>query len=917
MRWKAILFFSALFMGFCFSAFSEIDSSKYDFVRFDANHITTHDTGVLNNFYAKLRHFSTERDKQIRIIQIGDSHVQSGMWGSKTEKEVKAYFKDTVWENGFIFPYRVARTYSLTDFKVIDKWGDWSRCRNVFRHMKCGWGLSGFTATTTSKFAGFELKTDTLAPFNYIAVFHDTLASQQIELLPESSNVLFAQRGMDNMMTEIGLGRPTRSFKLNVNLKEGNEFKLRGLFLGNDKPCIVYNELGVNGAEVPSFLYSPHLPRELGFVNPDLIILSLGVNDTYSSAYNDSTFHKQYDSLLAVLRRSAPNADIILTTPGDCKRFRKYVNKGNISARKSIIELAAKYNCAVWDWFSVMGGLGSVENWYRAGLANKDKLHLLSTGYGLQGELMAGAILEGYEHYLETRPIIEEREERNWMNIFTWFKYDSSRPLLFSSYIFLVLFTLFYTLFLAVYRNLTLRSVYLMLFSLYFYYMAGGYYFVLLLVSTVIDYFIGNKVYKSTSKRNAKWWVTLSLVANLGLLAFFKYSYFAIDLINDAFGTSLEVINWFAVISNGILNSDFDTAYIFLPIGISFYTFQTISYTIDIYRKKVKPVKNIADFAFFVSFFPQLVAGPIVRAADFVPQIYQKFKLSTQDFGRAITLIILGLIKKALISDYISVNYVDRVFDDPTRYSGFENLLAAYGYNIQIFCDFSGYSDMAIGMALLLGFRLPKNFNAPFRALDITDFWRRWHMSLSSWLRDYLYIPLGGNRKGKGRTYFNLLMTMFLGGLWHGASLRFLVWGAAHGFALAIHKLWMTFFGKGDDRPLWFKFLTWFTTFHFVVVTFMLFRAPTFSQFWVMLKQIGLHLNLSTAPQILVGYGGVLSVMLLGYLIHFIPDSFELKLDKAWVKMRWIGVSMALSLVIFIVYQFRTAGVQPFIYFQF
>jgi D-alanyl-lipoteichoic acid acyltransferase DltB (MBOAT superfamily) len=239
---------------------------------------------------------------------------------------------------------------------------------------------------------------------------------------------------------------------------------------------------------------------------------------------------------------------------------------------------------------------------------------------------------------------------------------------------------------------------------------------------------------------------------------------------------------------------------IYLPAGISFFVFQTLSYSLDIYRGQIQPVsaemkdfrsfcRSFLDFGFFVTFFPQLLAGPIVRAADFLPQIRKKPSLSNAQMSRALILILSGLVKKTIISDYISVNFVDRVFENPTLYSGLENLLATYGYAMQIYCDFSGYSDMAIGLALLLGFTLPDNFHTPYRSSSIQEFWRRWHISLSSWLRDYLYISLGGNRKGKFFTYFNLMVTMLLGGLWHGASWVFIAWGALHGIALAIDRI--------------------------------------------------------------------------------------------------------------------------------
>ena len=245
--------------------------------------------------------------------------------------------------------------------------------------------------------------------------------------------------------------------------------------------------------------------------------------------------------------------------------------------------------------------------------------------------------------------------------------------------------------------------------------------------------------------------------------------------------------NFLGGVIASLMGGEFTALDIFLPVGISFFTFQSLSYTIDVYRRDIKPLTNLLDYAFYVSFFPQLVAGPIVRARDFIPQIRKPLFVSQEMFGRGIFLIVSGLFKKAIISDYISINFVERIFDNPTLYSGVENLMGVYGYALQIYCDFSGYSDMAIGIALLLGFHFNLNFNSPYKSASITEFWRRWHISLSSWLKDYLYISLGGNRKGKFRQYLNLIITMFLGGLWHGASWNFVLWGTFHVVALALH----------------------------------------------------------------------------------------------------------------------------------
>ena len=348
------------------------------------------------------------------------------------------------------------------------------------------------------------------------------------------------------------------------------------------------------------------------------------------------------------------------------------------------------------------------------------------------------------------------------------FVYDPQAPMIFSSGIFLWLFAAFILVYLLLQRRLTARLLFVTAFSYYFYYKSSGTYFFLLALVTVADFFIARLMASSSVRWQRKVWVLVSLVINLGLLCYFKYTNF----LGDVFAS--------------LVGGTFHHYDIFLPVGISFFTFQSLSYTIDVYRKDITPLTNLLDYAFYVSFFPQLVAGPIVRARDFIPQIRRPLFVSHEMFGRGIFLIASGLFKKAIISDYISVNFVERIFDNPTLYSGVENLMGVYGYALQIYCDFSGYSDMAIGIALLLGFHFNKNFDSPYKSASITEFWRRWHISLSSWLKDYLYISLGGNRKGKIRQYANLIITMFLGGLWHGASWNFVVWGLLNAFFILL-----------------------------------------------------------------------------------------------------------------------------------
>lgn len=504
------------------------------------------------------------------------------------------------------------------------------------------------------------------------------------------------------------------------------------------------------------------------------------------------------------------------------------------------------------------------------------------------------------------------------------FFYSAEQPLLFTRLYFWVFFSIVLIGYGAFYKKKGLRTGYLFLMSLFFYYKSGGYYFGLLIFSTIVDYFIGKWIHESINPGKRKWLVALSVFTNLAVLGFFKYAYFFVNLINGLLDTQLEVFNFLANWANIFTGHQYDIHEIILPVGISFYTFQTISYTVDVYRRKVKPVDNIIDFGFYVSFFPQLVAGPIVRAADFVPQIYQKYRLTVREASHALFLIISGLIKKVLISDYISVNFVDRVFDAPTAYNGFENLMASYGYGLQIYCDFSGYTDIAIGVALLLGFRLPINFNSPYKAINITDFWRRWHISLSSWLRDYLYIPLGGNRKGKARMYVNLMITMILGGLWHGAAYRFVIWGAIHGGALVINKSYIRirkrispfYSSKHIERPI-VRMMAIFTTFHIVTFAWLFFRAPDVNHVLTMLSQITGNFPFELIPEMILHYWKPFGLIFMGFVLHWIPSWWKEEIRGTFIGLHWAWKMLITLLVVFIIFQVSTAGLQPFIYFQF
>ena len=480
--------------------------------------------------------------------------------------------------------------------------------------------------------------------------------------------------------------------------------------------------------------------------------------------------------------------------------------------------------------------------------------------------------------------------------------YDPKNPLLFNNGFFLYYFAVFMLLYYLFRHKLAIRKFIFCFFSLYFFYKASGSFVVLVIISAVVDFVLSNQIYRQQDARWKKFLLVLSIVFNLGILIWFKYTNFFIQLSNDLFRAQSSPLN------------------ILLPVGISFYTFENLSYTIDVYRGEFEPVRRFSDYLLFLSFFPKLVMGPIVRASEFIPQINQPYYVSEADFSKGFYLIVSGLFKKLIISDYITVNYVNYIFDEPSRYTGLECLFAVYGYAIVIYCDFSGYSDVAIGIARWLGFTIRPNFLSPYQSRNITEFWRRWHISLSSWLRDYLYIPLGGSRKGKLRTYANNMTTMLLGGLWHGASWNFVIWGGLHGVALAVNKLWAQVTKPWGDRYQKSRLVNTLgivLTFHFTCFCWIYFKAANIGLARDMIRQITGNFDLSVWNAFFAHYRPVLYMMLLGYLLHAIPDDWSEKLVIRYRKAPVLLYLVVLVVFAFLYGYFKTSVPVMPIYLQF
>jgi alginate O-acetyltransferase complex protein AlgI len=392
--------------------------------------------------------------------------------------------------------------------------------------------------------------------------------------------------------------------------------------------------------------------------------------------------------------------------------------------------------------------------------------------------------------------------------------------MVFTSFAF-VEFFLIVLVVLAACRTRWQRQLAILLASIVFYGYWNPWYLLLLATPSVIDYVCALRISETEVAGHRKFWLVCSVVSNLGLLGYFKYANFFVQNFAKFAGREIPALN------------------ILLPVGISFYTFKTMSYTIDVYRRHIEPCRSWWRYAMFVTYFPELVAGPIVRASVFLPQMTRSLRPSWPRAYVGLQLVALGFSKKLLVADRLA-KFVDYVFAHPSLYSTGTVWSGVIAYSLQIYCDFSGYSDIAIGISRIIGFDLPENFNMPYSSTSITEFWRRWHITLSQWLRDYLYIPLGGNRKGRIRTYINLMVTMLLGGLWHGASWTFVVWGALHGVALAAHKFWL----DTSHKRTWKVpgIVAWALTYVFVCFCWVLFRARDFQTAMVVVgKMVGIH----------------------------------------------------------------------------
>lgn len=599
------------------------------------------------------------------------------------------------------------------------------------------------------------------------------------------------------------------------------------------------------------------------------------------------------------------------------------------------------------------------------------------------------------------------------------FSFEAQDSMVFNRLDFWLFFIFIMIFFTMLHKHQLVRSIFITLVSLFLYYKTSGLFVLLLGLSITVNFGLGKWIFRAESDLKRKWIIAFSAIFNVFFLAYFKYALFFTESFNKLFHTKYEVLNQFALWGNGFFGDNTFETMILLPAGVSFFTFQSISYVVDIYRKEIEPVKNYWDYAFYVTYFPHVIMGPIVRARDFIPQIYQKFQLNKQQFSESVFLIMKGLVKKIVLADFIAIHFIDKVVDAPEAYPGFVSIMAMWGYSLQIYGDFSGYTDIAIGLSRLMGFELLPNFNSPYKANSVADFWRRWHKSLGAWLRDYLYIPLGGNKRGSVGTYIailvifvflifitgwydliyiylglmavvslsaslkketnyiakgfamayivifaviigfaavggnfdwitmsvyagililyallmllstefsglvsrdmNLLITMVVGGLWHGSTQNFVIWGAMNGVALIIYNHWKKFSPYEKSNWLIVHFWKIFLTFNFITFTRIWFRLKEDGKPGKMLDHIYRNFNFDweTLWTVLWSFGPVFIIILVGFILHWLPQSWKDAGVAVFAKTPMVVQMLMIAISVVLMYQAVSGEFKAFVYFEF
>lgn len=924
---------------------------------------------------------SLAEGRQVRILYYGDSQIEGDRVTSWLRKELRAGSGGSgPGLISPVMPVMYTRSYSVRSSSNWKRYTLLDYRNGLFPHNRFGPMLAvcRFTppgsALTARSFASVRINpvpgADTaVAKYEKLRIFYghnyDTIL---VGIRSGNSLVDFAMLQMGEGPLEYAVPLPSVA-DITVEFTGRNSPDIYALSLESDAGLIIDN-IPVRGSAGLEFVMTDMKGFEgnLSRLSPDLIFLHFGLNVVRNVRSEYHYYEEGLVKQIEYLKQASGGAHVVLVGVTDMAlRVSDTVRYfPNIRAIRDAQKKAAERSGAIfWDAWQSMGGPGSVMKWFNhlPPLASKDLTHLTNAGTDTIAAKILAALLASRPQQAEAQEEsgsavqevipgseesggslisdsdgtvisssdgtvitgsdgtddygIGETEEEGDGWVAYMLKYHPRQSFIFTTAGFWIFFLVVMAGFALMHKKRAMCHTWLLLVSLYFYYRVGGMFFILLLATTALTYYTALMTGRAQRKAGKRFWLVTNIVLLLGFLSYFKYAGFITETVNSLFNASFVSYDIFSAWSNKLFGTTFDVNSIILPVGISFFTFQALSYSIDVYRGRMAPERNFIDFAFYLTFFPQLVAGPIVRASEFIPQMRGVYTISRNEFGYGIFLILQGLVKKMLISDFISAGFIDRIFETPGLYSGFENLMAVYGYGLQIYCDFSGYTDIAIGVAMLMGFRLPLNFNSPYKAANIGDFWRRWHISLSRWLKDYLYIPLGGNRKGSVRTGINLMITMLLGGLWHGAAMRFVVWGGLHGIALVADRIWQWIFRGVRTKTRAARVAGIILTFNFVSFAWIFFRAGTMEEAGVMLTQIFTSFAPGDYGRVLMAYLPVMVLIASGYIIHFLPVTTKEAYRGLFIRLP-LAVKFIIALcVALLLHKVGSDVVQPFIYFRF
>lgn len=858
------------------------------------------DYNHLKNLFHKLESLEEKKNKVVRIVHFGDSI----MWGGFVTSKLKENFQKDFGDGGRgLVPIVPSIKRKLLFHNNLTNTEQFiSEETEPLGKLKPQLGFLGETyiPVQNSIYLSHSLGVDS-KPWKHLE-FYVRNTSQQpyfIKTKLFSKEYSFSKTFRLDVTTcyNIPFDLPNVDwFTLNVNNIKVGSFYLDAINVETNFG-IAYSPVSRQGIEMNDLLTVPEDNFSCGIklYSPDLIIFQFGVNESENMYYSKEKIEVYKQKLTKVIQRfknHLPYSDILLLSPYERIRLNSNGQYVTMSEITNIIqaqkEVSQDLDIAFYNSFLALGGNGHNQILYKKGLMQPDRTHLTRKGGEYYSSVLYNEIYNTYQKFLGHEKLARKLELEK-------LKKEKNKEIYFNSkaYAYFLLFVFFVSILFMSKPNLKIS--FLTLVSLYFYATWNFWPTLLIVLSASIDFFCSKWIYKKqTLGQKGTLYLVFSLFLNLSILFFFKYYDFFVSLLNKLVinGEKVEI---------GML-------YLTLPVGISFYTFQSLSYTIDIYRKQLIPEKNFIKFTSYVTFFPQLVAGPIVRAIEFLPRLKdagQHFIVSSTKFQTGIFIILCGLIKKTG-ADWLAVRIVDKVYANPEMYSSVETVAALYAYGLQIYGDFSGYTDIAVGSAMLLGFHLTKNFDYPYSSFSITDFWRRWHISLGSWFRDYLYISLGGSRNA---VYRNLFITMFLCGLWHGAGIPFIIWGIYHGIFLAMERIT----GLDKKTKIWYiDFIRQIITLHIVLFGWWIFRTDSYKTFegmWNVIKNgTTSTLNLDTITII---------VIVNSYCYYIFLKHLKAKFQNVWLKTGFIVQAFIVAFVIALLYNLSITKIQPFIYFQF